>query len=93
MESKESFLFFTLYRSCRLHVIDNMIVVLSFVFITVLVGAVTYYYVRDDEYETADSFFLAGRELHWGIVAGSLMLTNLSAMHLVSMNGVAYTEG
>ena len=69
-----------------------MIVVVSFVLLTVLVGAVTYYFVRDDEYKTVDSFFLAGRELHWSVVTGSLMLTNLSAMHLVSTNGVAYRD-
>ena len=41
-----------------------MIVVVSFVLLTVLVGAVTYYFVRDDEYKTVDSFFLAdGRSL------------------------------
>lgn len=70
-----------------------MIVVFSFFFITALVGAITYYFVRNDQYKTAEDFFLASRGLHWTVVTGSIMLTNLSAKHLVSTNGLGYKEG
>jgi SSS family solute:Na+ symporter len=69
------------------------IVVLTFVLLTGSVGLVTWFFVRNDKNETADKFFMAGRDLPWAVVSGSLLLTNLSAVHLVSMNGTAYSEG
>ena len=69
------------------------VVVWSFVLLTGSVGVVTWFFVRNDKNETADKFFMAGRDLPWAVVSGSLLLTNLSAIHLVSMNGTAYSEG
>jgi len=43
--------------------------------------------------DAADDFFLGGRSLTWYIVAGSLMLTNLSTEQLVGLNGVIFTDG
>jgi len=38
-------------------------------------------------------YFLGGRSLTAGVIAGSLLLTNLSTEQLVGLNGQAYTEG
>jgi SSS family solute:Na+ symporter len=43
--------------------------------------------------DAADDFFLGGRSLTWYIVAGSLMLTNLSTEQLVGLNGVIVADG
>ncbi|CAK0844538.1 unnamed protein product [Prorocentrum cordatum] len=43
--------------------------------------------------DAADDFFLGGRSLTWYIVAGSLMLTNLSTEQLVGLNGVIFADG
>ena len=40
--------------------------------------------------ETKDGYFLAGRGLTAGFIAGSLLLTNLSAEQLIGLNGSAY---
>ena len=41
----------------------------------------------------ADDMFAGGRVLTWYIVAGSLMLTNLSTEQLVGLNGAAFRDG
>jgi len=40
----------------------------------------------------ADDFFAGGRSLKWYVVAGSLMLTNLSTEQLVGLNGNVYKD-
>ena len=40
--------------------------------------------------ETRDGYFLAGRGLTAGFIAGSLLLTNLSAEQMIGLNGSAY---
>jgi SSS family solute:Na+ symporter len=40
--------------------------------------------------ETSDGYFLAGRGLTGTFIAGSLVLTNLSAEHLIGLNGNSY---
>lgn len=65
----------------------------SFVFFTALVGAVTYLIVRGQESETSEGYFLAGRSLGAGVIAGSLLLTNLSTEQLVGLNGAAFKDG
>ncbi len=42
------------------------------------------------ELETRDGYFLAGRRLGGLFIAGSLLLTNLSAEQLIGLNGSAY---
>ena len=42
------------------------------------------------EVEDKDGYFLAGRGLSGAFIAGSLLLTNISAEHLVGMNGNSY---
>jgi SSS family solute:Na+ symporter len=70
-----------------------MLAAISFVFFTALVGLLTYLITRGKETETAVGYFLAGRSLTAGFVAGSLLLTNLSTEQLVGLNGAAFADG
>tara|TARA_B110000003_G_scaffold74720_1_gene76257 strand:+ start:233 stop:1933 length:1701 start_codon:yes stop_codon:yes gene_type:complete len=40
--------------------------------------------------DTKDGYFLAGRGLTGVFIAGSMLLTNVSAEHLIGLNGLAY---
>ncbi|MEO2045157.1 MAG: solute:sodium symporter family transporter [Pirellulales bacterium] len=65
----------------------------SFLFFTGLVGLVTWILTRKDDHGSAQGYFLAGRTLTGGYIAGSLVLTNLSTEQLVGLNGAAYGDG
>jgi solute:Na+ symporter, SSS family len=65
----------------------------SFAFFTALVGLLTWVLTRRDRHDTNDAYFLAGRSLTGGYIAGSLMLTNLSTEQLVGLNGAAFADG
>ncbi len=65
----------------------------SFLFFTCLVAALTYWLTRKDDHATSKGYFLGGRSLTWPLIAGSLLLTNLSTEQMVGLNGAAYTHG
>ena len=65
----------------------------SFLFFTGLVAVLTWWLTRKDRHDTSDGYFLGGRSLTAGYIAGSLLLTNLSAEQLVGLNGDAYKDG
>lgn len=67
--------------------------ILSFVFFTGLVGFLTWRMTRGKGDNTSNGYFLAGRSLTGGFIAGSLLLTNLSTEQLVGLNGAAFTDG
>ncbi|MFP3339933.1 hypothetical protein R0J91_18290, partial [Micrococcus sp. SIMBA_131] len=54
-----------------------------------LVAWVSYLKTRNSVNDS-DGYFLAGRGLTGGFIAGSLLLTNLSAEQLIGLNGQAY---
>ncbi|MFC7786868.1 solute:sodium symporter family transporter [Rossellomorea sp. GCM10028870] len=54
-----------------------------------LVGWVSYLKSKGSV-DDSDGYFLAGRGLTGGFIAGSLLLTNLSAEQLIGLNGQAY---
>lgn len=66
---------------------------LSFLFFTGLVAIYATYKLRRDKLNTQDGYFLGGRSLTGIVIAGSLLLTNISTEHLVGMNGSAYRNG
>ena len=70
-----------------------MIGVISFVGFTLLVGLIAYLATRTTDERTSDGYFLGGRSLTAGVIAGSLLLTNLSTEQIVGLNGSAYAEG
>lgn len=71
----------------------DLLTLASFVFFTALVGVLTWVLTRRDRHDTNEGYFLAGRTLTGGYIAGSLMLTNLSTEQLVGLNGQAYSDG
>lgn len=66
---------------------------LTFLFFTGLVGFLTWLLTRGDDHRTTTGYFLAGRTLTGGYIAGSLLLTNISTEQLVGLNGAAFTDG
>ncbi|MBM7702024.1 solute:sodium symporter family transporter [Metabacillus iocasae] len=62
---------------------------LSCAFFMGLVGWVSYQKTKG-EVNDSTGYFLAGRGLTGGFIAGSLLLTNLSAEQLIGLNGQAY---
>lgn len=67
--------------------------ILTFLFFTALVGVLTWVLTRKDDDTSSTGYFLAGRTLTGGYIAGSLLLTNLSTEQLVGLNGAAFTDG
>lgn len=65
----------------------------SFVFFTALVGVLTWWFTRGDDLSSSKGYFLAGRSLTFPLIAGSLLLTNLSTEQMVGLNGAAFTDG
>jgi SSS family solute:Na+ symporter len=63
---------------------------LSFLFFTAVVAAVAWWRTRRDDHRSRDGYFLAGRGLSGWVIAGSMLMTNLSAEHMVGLNGQAY---
>ncbi len=72
---------------------DALITLFSFLFCTGLVAFLTWWWTRRDDHESSSGYFLAGRSLTFPLIAGSLLLTNLSTEQLVGLNGDAYTYG
>src|SRR5690554_5905619 len=70
-----------------------MLAITSFFVFTALVALISWWKTRDDDQGDAGSYFLAGNSLPWFVVAGSLMLTNLSTEQLIGLNGGAYLSG
>lgn len=70
-----------------------MIGILSFLGFTILVAVIAYFATRTTDEQTSDGYFLGGRSLTAGVIAGSLLLTNLSTEQIVGLNGSAYTDG
>lgn len=69
-----------------------MLMFVSFIFFTALVAILTYYKTKGDNLKTNDGYFLGGRSLTCGFIAGSLMLTNLSPTNFAGMSAQAYTN-
>lgn len=63
---------------------------ISFLLFTALVAVISAWKTRDDKLDTAEGYFLAGRGLPGVVIAGSLLLTNLSAEQLVGLNGQSW---
>lgn len=65
----------------------------SFVAFTLFVAFLSWFKLRKDNLKSRDGYFLGGRSLTGGVIAGSMILTNISTEHLIGMNGSAYKNG
>lgn len=67
--------------------------IISFVAFTLLVAIIAYWSTRKTDENSSDGYFLGGRSLTGPVIAGSLLLTNLSTEQIVGMNGVSFRDG
>jgi len=67
--------------------------IFTFLAFTILVAVISYLTSRKTAEISSDGYFLGGRSLTAGVIAGSLLLTNLSTEQIVGLNGAAYTSG
>ncbi|MDR5867589.1 solute:sodium symporter family transporter [Halomonas koreensis] len=65
----------------------------SFLFFTGLVAFLTWRITRRDDHRSPRGLFLAGRSLTFPLIAGSLLMTNLSTEQMVGLNGAAFADG
>ena len=72
----------------------NTISIISFILATGAVGLFTYQIVHKMKKSdnATEEYFTGGRALAWPVVAGSLLLTNLSTEQLVGLNGAVFGD-
>ncbi|MCU0401138.1 MAG: solute:sodium symporter family transporter [Algoriphagus sp.] len=70
-----------------------MLTVFTFVGFTLFVAFFSWYKLRNENLKSREGYFLGGRSLTGGVIAGSMILTNISTEHLIGMNGSAYKNG
>lgn len=70
-----------------------MLQFLSFLAFTGFVAFYATWQLRKDKLNTQDGYFLGGRSLTGIVIAGSMLLTNISTEHLIGMNGSSYKNG
>lgn len=70
-----------------------MLTIISFIAFTAFAAGLTWWITRKDRTDSSDGFFLGGRSLTFPIIAGSLLLTNLSTEQMVGLNGAAFNSG
>ena len=72
----------------------NTISIISFIIATSAVAVFTYMIVRNMKKSDSatEEYFTGGRALSWYMVAGSLLLTNLSTEQLVGLNGDVFGD-
>jgi solute:Na+ symporter, SSS family len=66
---------------------------ISFLTFTFFVAIYSWHRLRHQDLSSSNGYFLGGRSLSAGVIAGSMMLTNISTEHLIGMNGSAYRNG
>ncbi len=67
--------------------------IISFLGFTALVAIISWFATKSTNEKSAKGYYLGGRSLGAITIAGSLLLTNLSAEQIVGLNGQAFTEG
>ena len=72
---------------------DLIITLVSFTLFTGGVAFFTWYSLKKTNLNSSDGYFLGGRSLSGIVIAGSMLLTNISSEHLIGMNGNSYVNG
>lgn len=72
---------------------DLIITIASFILFTGGVALFTWYSLRKTKLDSSEGYFLGGRTLTGTVIAGSMLLTNISSEHLIGMNGNSYVNG
>ncbi|QDU82713.1 Sodium/glucose cotransporter [Polystyrenella longa] len=63
------------------------------IFLVTLVGVMVVGLIAGRKEDTSEDYFLAGRQIRWWGVAGSIFGSNVSANHMVGMMGIGFTVG
>lgn len=66
---------------------------LTFIGFTAFVAFYSWFKLRKENLSSKDGYFLGGRSLTGIVIAGSMLLTNISTEHLIGMNGSSYKNG
>lgn len=68
-------------------------IIAGFLAFTGMVAALTWWFTRGHHVTaSSEAYFLGGRSLTGWVIAGSLLLTNLSTEHLIGLNGDAFAH-
>lgn len=70
-----------------------MYTAITFIAFTAFVAFYSWYKLRKENLDSKDGYFLGGRSLTGVVIAGSMLLTNISTEHLIGMNGSSYKNG
>ena len=70
-----------------------MLTVITFVGFLAFVAIYSYSKLRNEELDSPQGYFLGGRSLTGIVIAGSMLLTNISTEHLIGLNGSSYKNG
>ena len=70
-----------------------MFTFITFLTYTLFVAIYAWYRLRNEKLGSQDGYFLGGRSLTGIVIAGSMLLTNISTEHLIGMNGSSYKNG
>lgn len=70
-----------------------MYTLITFLAFTAFVALYSWYKLRNENFDSQDGYFLGGRSLTGVVIAGSMLLTNISTEHLIGMNGSSYRNG
>ncbi len=65
----------------------------TFLAYTLLVAIYAWLRLRKEKLSSEEGYFLGGRSLTGIVIAGSMLLTNISTEHLIGMNGSSYKNG
>lgn len=66
---------------------------LTFIGFTAFVAIYSWLKLRKEKLDSKEGYFLGGRSLTGVVIAGSMLLTNISTEHLIGMNGSSYKNG
>ncbi len=69
-----------------------LLTISTFLLFTALVAVIAYLATRNHRMDSSEAYFLGGRSLSAWLIAGSLMLTNLSTEQLIGLNGDAFNH-
>ncbi len=70
-----------------------MLTLLTFIGFTAFVAIYAWFKLRKEKLDSSEGYFLGGRSLTGVVIAGSMLLTNISTEHLIGMNGSSYKNG
>jgi solute:Na+ symporter, SSS family len=70
-----------------------MLTLITFLGFTAFVAIYVWFRLRKEKFNSSDGYFLGGRSLTGVVIAGSMLLTNISTEHLIGMNGSSYKNG